>query len=71
MERRDGVCWFPPRNLPRLLSAGLASLSLTAEMSVRGNGVTPALLETVGDENDPANNRRAQLLLDDANLHII
>lgn len=30
-----------------------------------------ASLETVGDENNPANNRRAQLLLNDANLHVV
>lgn len=56
-----------------MLGALSASLSLTVEMSISGNCVTPAqqLHWKPGDENNPANNYRAQLLLDDANLRVV
>lgn len=56
-----------------MLGALSASLSLTVEMSISGNCVTPAqqLHWKPGDENNPANNYRAQLLLDDANLRMV
>lgn len=56
-----------------MLSAPSALLSLTVEMSISWNSVTPAqqLHWKPGDENNPANNRRAQLLLDDANLRVV
>lgn len=56
-----------------MLSAPSASLSLTVQTSISGNCVTPAQQPhwKVGDENNLANNRRGQLLLDDANLHMV
>lgn len=56
-----------------MLSAPSESLSLTVRMSISGNCVTPAqqLHWKLGDENNPANNCRGQLLLDDANLRVV
>lgn len=49
------------------------ALSLTVEMSISGNCVTTAqqLHWKPGDENNPANSCRGQLLLDDANLRAV
>lgn len=61
--------WYPLL----MLSAPSALLSLTVEMSFSGNCVTPAqqLHWKSGDENNPANNHRGQLLLDDANFCVV
>lgn len=69
VERSNGFCWFAPKNLLPILSVRLApdsgeelGIVLLQQSSLAGKWRA---------KNNPANTCRAQLLLNDANLHVV